>query len=162
MNRRNGFTVLELLIVVALIGILAATAIPNFRRVLIKARMLEAQTMLKVLYEDEVAYNRDTGTFWPKLRKKGKRRRQDYGGTIKPYPLPGTGKTYRGLNYLYRIYHFRNPDSVRIYAIANKRMNKSRYDVDGDRYPDAWVKVGGGSPIHYRNDLDNSRIKVKF
>lgn len=39
---------------------------------------------------------------------------------------------------------------------------KCRYDVDGDKFFDAWVKDGGAPPIHYRNDLTNKRIKIKF
>src|SRR3712207_9241843 len=50
-NRKNrGFTLIELMIVVAIIGILAAIAIPNFIRFQARARQSEANTNLKSLF----------------------------------------------------------------------------------------------------------------
>ncbi len=49
-RRRYGFTLIELMIVVAIIGILAAIAIPNFVRFQARARQSEANTNLKSLF----------------------------------------------------------------------------------------------------------------
>jgi type IV pilus assembly protein PilA len=49
-RHRYGFTLIELMIVVAIIGILAAIAIPNFVRFQARARQSEANTNLKSLF----------------------------------------------------------------------------------------------------------------
>ena len=46
----KGFTLIELMIVVAIIGILAAIAIPNFLKFQARAKQSEAKTNLKALY----------------------------------------------------------------------------------------------------------------
>ena len=46
-HNRRGFTLIELMIVVVIIGILAALAIPKFMKVTGKAKVAEAKTILK-------------------------------------------------------------------------------------------------------------------
>jgi type IV pilus assembly protein PilA len=52
----KGFTLIELMIVVAIIGILAAIAIPNFLRYQAKSRQSEAKTNLGSIFTNETAY----------------------------------------------------------------------------------------------------------
>jgi type IV pilus assembly protein PilA len=58
MKRKNtkGFTLIELMIVVAIIGILAAIAIPNFLKFQAKSKQSEAKTNLKAIYTAETGY----------------------------------------------------------------------------------------------------------
>jgi len=41
-------------------------------------------------------------------------------------------------------------------------MANCRHDLDGDQFFDAWAKDGSSPPIHYRDDLTNDKIKLKF
>ena len=55
-NNSKGFTLIELMIVVAIIGILAAIAIPNFLKYQCKARQSEAKANLGSLRVAQEAY----------------------------------------------------------------------------------------------------------
>ena len=56
LRSKKGFTLIELMIVVAIIGILAAIAIPNFLRFQAKSKQSEAKTNLGGIFTAETAY----------------------------------------------------------------------------------------------------------
>ncbi|MGB8657592.1 MAG: prepilin-type N-terminal cleavage/methylation domain-containing protein [Candidatus Zixiibacteriota bacterium] len=61
----KAFTLIELMIVVTIISILAAMAIPRFMRVSVKAKQSEAKLNLKQIYTMENAYKQEKETYWP-------------------------------------------------------------------------------------------------
>lgn len=58
-NRRRGFTLVELTIVLLLIGILSSMAIYTYRMMINKARMTQAKTVLTHLTKTEAIYYSD-------------------------------------------------------------------------------------------------------
>ena len=62
-DREKGFTLIELMIVVAILGILAAIAIPNFMRFQAKSRQSEAKTNLGGIGTTAEAYRAEFDTY---------------------------------------------------------------------------------------------------
>ncbi|MEC4889113.1 MAG: prepilin-type N-terminal cleavage/methylation domain-containing protein [Nitrospira sp.] len=69
-RKQEGFTLIELMIVVAIIGILAAIAIPNFLQYQMKSRQAEAKTNLGAIRTSMTSFQAERGCYigvpvWP-------------------------------------------------------------------------------------------------
>jgi len=62
-KKSHGFTLIELMIVVAIIGILAAIAIPNFLKFQCKSKQSEAKTNLSGIFTAEKAFFGEYNTY---------------------------------------------------------------------------------------------------
>jgi len=62
-RRVSGFGLIELMVVLAIVGLLATIAIPSFTRYKCKARAAEAVATLRGVYSANIAYYGDYGTF---------------------------------------------------------------------------------------------------
>ena len=63
LGNSSGFTLVELMVVVAIIGILSAIAVPNFKKYQAKSKQSEAKIQLAALYQTEVSAQADYNTY---------------------------------------------------------------------------------------------------
>ncbi len=67
MNRRAGFTMIELMIVIAIIAFLSMISIPSLMKIMAKSKRAEAYLYLRTLAQAQKAYHIEHGTYSKKL-----------------------------------------------------------------------------------------------
>lgn len=86
----QGFTLVELMVVVAIIGILSAVAIPNFKKYQAKSKTTEAKMQLASIYTYELTAASDYDTFASCLAEFG------YSPAPKGYYMVGFNAAFGG------------------------------------------------------------------
>ncbi|MBI3312210.1 MAG: prepilin-type N-terminal cleavage/methylation domain-containing protein [Candidatus Omnitrophica bacterium] len=62
-NQKHGFTLLELLVVVIVVGILASVALPQFQKMMLRSRASEGVNTLGAILTAELLYYQERSTF---------------------------------------------------------------------------------------------------
>lgn len=137
MNRHNGFTLIELMVTVAMVAILASIAIPSYRQYAIRNAESQAQAKMKQL---EIELNRWRATA---LTYKG----------FKPAKVASDGTTSYGYD---------ETDNKTIYVPANSTSSNYQYKillVDGDNTANSLVPTASST---LSNSLTAGRAWVMF
>jgi prepilin-type N-terminal cleavage/methylation domain-containing protein len=122
-SKAAGFTLIELVILVAIIGILASIAVPVYLDFRKKALTVEARTGLRYIWDLEAAYYKENDVYSGDLAALG-------------FELPGTKR------YTYTVQA--NPTSFTAHAAAN-------LDLDSDE--DVWeIYSGSPESVHVMTD----------
>lgn len=140
MFRKKGFTLIELMIVVAIIAFLSIIAVPSFLRYLAKAKRVEAYMNLSSIYTAQKAYFAEHGKYstqlsgpggigWQPEGYKGGGKQETFNYT---YGFPGN----EGQNYFTGKLETPASNLSRGYADDKGFLAVATGDIDGDGKPD--------------------------
>lgn len=151
MNQKlaRGFTLIELMIVVAIIGILASIAVPNFMKFQARARTSEVKANLKVYYTAMKAYFAEKATY-------------DCGGACGFSP-----EQKNRYNYDFGAATIAQRDAVPTCTTATTAPAAAAAqtaiaftavasaNIDSDTFCDGWSINDGNNMLNFSNDVDN-------
>lgn len=136
-NRKNsGFTLIELMIVVVIIGILASMAIPRFMRAATKTKQNEAKLVLKQIYVNQRTF-----------------RQQSLANT---YFIPGGPASAAAPNAFNSIWIEIMIEAKYVYTVAgsaNAFIATATANIDDDATVDTWTIDNNGTLINTINDV---------
>lgn len=128
MYSKKAFTLIELLIVVAIIGILAAIAVPNFLNAQMRARIANAESDMKALDTSLEMYRMDNNIYPPW--------KDDNGSNRNPVMRRLVGLT-TPISYLASV-----PQDPFVYGPPGQRVDDSQHEAYTTYdYIDAWATV---------------------
>ena len=131
MKKVPAFNLQEVLIVLAIIGILLLLALPNLMPLISKAKSVEAQTQLKYLYNSQTTYRYMHSKYTADLSELD-------------FEAPKTVKENGTANYTYQILEASN-NSFKAQATAVT-------DFDGDGVFNVWEIDENGNPTQTVKD----------
>ena len=159
---RMSFTLIELLIVVAIIGILAAIAVPNFLNAQLRARVARTQADQRSIGTALSCYNIDNNAFppfvnWPEFAFRGVPELTTPVSYIADYPVDPfqTAKEGHGvpetIKYVKMSYY-----NIRIMGRTGQARGNTSFAVEWERQGNRWVlrSFGPDRKANYDSALD--------
>lgn len=136
--RRGGFSLIELLMAMAIVGILAGLAIPNLRGMTFRARATEVAADLQVIRVAALNYNADENR-WPPDAAQG----VIPTGLVEYLPV---GFTFQGTGYELKYESFDLPGGLPGDP-STTRLIAASVTADTDELSNAVIELLGGSLV---------------
>ena len=131
MKKSFAFTLIELLIVVAIIGILAAIAVPNFINAMVRSKIAKAESELRTIVTALETYKLDNNLYPPWLDESGVQK-NPVNRRLIPLTTP--------VSYMPNV-----PQDPFLYGPPGTRINEDQNDayITYD-YTEAWSRINFG------------------
>jgi prepilin-type N-terminal cleavage/methylation domain-containing protein len=147
--KHGGFSLIELMVVIAIMAFLAMIAVPNFSRFLAKAKRAEAYMNLSAIYAAEKVYWAEHGTYSDALTGDGSIGWQPAGNSYYSY---GFGGAEGRNNFIGKL---GTPAShlQAGHAQGDKFIAFAAGDIDGDGTPDIITVDQDNNIVIVQDDL---------
>ena len=144
-QKQQGFTLIELMIVVAIIGILAAVAIPSYRDYTARAQMSEALSLLSGFKTGLAEYHQSEGSFNTSLKA------TQFGATISGKYVSNIELKNASADYIDVVATMKAAGSGVAKEIAGKELWLSASDGTAGSGGRNWICNAGGSGVSDRH-----------
>ena len=138
LRKNKGFTLIELMIVVAIIGILSAIAIPNFMKFQARSKQSEAKSNLKALFTAQRSYFQEKDKYLAEISVLGFK--------------PERGNRYQYINAASCTYEERmtvdvsSPTDASCITVDTFKYDTATSNPTPTATAPTWSTVGGSSP----------------
>lgn len=155
---KRGFTLIELMIVVAIIAFLAVISVPSFMKFLAKAKRAEAYMNLSSIYAAQKAYWAEHGRYSDVLNGEGgigwKPEGYSGGGKNEKFHYTyGFGNGSEGRNYFTGKLGTNSGSLTMAKADTNSFIAVAAGDIDGDGEPDILMVDQNNNIVIVQDDL---------
>ena len=144
-QNQQGFTLIELMIVVAIIGILAAVAIPSYRDYTARAQMSEALSLMSGFKTGLAEYHQSEGSFNTKLKI------TQFGSTISGKYVAKIELRNASADYIDIVATMKKASSGVAKEVAGKELWMSASDGTTGSGGRQWLCNSGGSGVSDRH-----------